>query len=71
MVICAVGVLEDEEAAAEGESWVEEDWVGCGDGIVVGVDIHCDGVGLGHCGGSCHVFGDPIDSVVGELGRKY
>lgn len=71
MVICAVGVLEDEETAAEREGWVEEDWVGCGDGVVVGVDVHCDGVGLGHGGGRCRVFGTPFDSVDRELGRQY
>lgn len=56
MVICAVGVLEDEEAAAERKGWVEEDGVGCRDGIVVGVYVHCDGVGLAHDGGRCRGF---------------
>lgn len=57
-------MLEDEEAAAEGEGWVEEDLVACGDGVVfvvvvgVGVvefgvvvdNVHEVGVYVGHDG---------------------
>lgn len=37
VVVGAVGVIEDEEAAAGGEGGVEEDGVGGGDGVVFGV----------------------------------
>lgn len=63
-VVGAVGVLEDEEAAAEGEGRVEEDLVAGGDGVVVlGVVLLFVGVGFGDvlddvhevgvCGGHC------------------
>lgn len=75
-------MLEDEEAAAEGEGWVEEDLVACGDGVVfvivvsgVGVvefgvvvdNVHEVGVYVGH--DDCF-WGVQLGGFVGGYGMK-